>query len=1119
MSLSGYTPSPTGNGAHTPIGVSMEVSHLREAIFHDLTRPGLEKRFPGVDMETIVENIRRLEADPEFTGPEIKAVITLRMSSAILDMLFFPLRAKKKITHLDMNLRKIKRVLLKGLWSPEDAVSFVMIHRKECFCKTEMLQHFTHRSYAEIEALIEHYPWNEFWSDDELAAAKALENYADRASRLNNICPLRDLEECEDLYERELQNSLSEEEEEPFTKDKAYYELLDRHIGTDLTKSGLEASFSEVPLSEIIDDIKALGTAIPLEFTKAEEHYISQWILHNENMDLLEEELIFRSKYEVAAKVKFLKGKVERKKTFKNSLEKLVYDAKWYSTFDGENSRRARRAASLDDVEVMALADRPAKKIKILTPEEQRLREERRALRAAATEKSREEKRLLYEKRKEAAKNKPPRTYNANLNFNKKLLIDAEYFQTVTGNRKKITAGDKRERRPAVKEIYIIPEFKTRQKLKRVQRNLIKASKKRKQMPKKHGRPRKYPKGKAPRDDTSDEEDTLEKLLQDQEELSPGVEEDISPFDPTSILQDTQVPLHSRRLYADGIYQAAGQPPLEFGEYASLDGAEAMLNEDARIPFVDVLGFKIIVDHIKSYHPLPSTFPPVKVPAADQLLQINVLNRVRVRNLLYPQHTELYLLAQPKSNELDPIFEIQKIFQIHYALYFSHSETLKRVIYDEYCAQLGEAIAKNDFAAFMFVIDKWNCLMVELCPYETPLDPSVDINPEIRAYLPQSRFPTREDLSLSVFFNEWEEQNVVSSDGEIGVKETVTEQNGGFEKNAGVKKEAVDGIAAGGRSFMDIILRDDVDENGALKVHSGSQNGAVGSNASVNGSPYQSPTNGPIYTPNSSIKSEITRREGTQQLHVQRMKEIRSPSYSFQFLSRLRQKTSVSRFCMQQLLLRAYIRVVSPDLRKLRSYKAFTAEVYGELLPSFVSEVLTKVNLLPTQKFYDLGSGVGNTTLQAALEFGAAFSGGCEIMEHASHLTQLQVNFLNKQLAVYGLQKLPLKFALLQSFVGNKDVLREAIDCDVFIINNYLFDFPLNVEVGKLLHGLKPGTKIISLRNFIPPRYKVGSEATVFDYLSVEKHEMSDFLSVSWTANKVPYYISTVEREIRPEYL
>lgn len=114
---------------------------------------------------------------------------------------------------------------------------------------------------------------------------------------------------------------------------------------------------------------------------------------------------------------------------------------------------------------------------------------------------------------------------------------------------------------------------------------------------------------------------------------------------------------------------------------------------------------------------------------------------------------------------------------------------------------------------------------------------------------------------------------------------------------------------------------------------------------------------------------------------------------------------------------------------------------------------------------------------------------------------------------------LNITFALSQSFVNNNEVRKKCLNCDVILVNNYLFEFPLNVEVGKLLYGLKPGSKIISLKNFIPPRYKAGSENTVLDYLKVEKFEMSDFYSVSWTANKVPYYISTVQRKILPDYL
>ena len=222
---------------------------------------------------------------------------------------------------------------------------------------------------------------------------------------------------------------------------------------------------------------------------------------------------------------------------------------------------------------------------------------------------------------------------------------------------------------------------------------------------------------------------------------------------------------------------------------------------------------------------------------------------------------------------------------------------------------------------------------------------------------------------------------------------------------------------------------------------------------------------------------------------------------------------------MHQILSRVYARVVSISSNKLRYYKAFTAEVYGELLPCFTSEVLTKVGMKPHHKFYDLGSGVGNTTLQAALEFGAALSGGCELMAHASKLTLEQSNMVQRNLSVFGLKQLNLEWALLQSFADNEQVRRTVIDCDILIVNNYLFDAELNYKVGKLLYGLRPGSKIVSLRNFISPRYKASFDDTVFDYLQVEKHEMEHNMSVSWTANKVPYYISVVQKEVCKQYL
>jgi hypothetical protein len=85
-----------------------------------------------------------------------------------------------------------------------------------------------------------------------------------------------------------------------------------------------------------------------------------------------------------------------------------------------------------------------------------------------------------------------------------------------------------------------------------------------------------------------------------------------------------------------------------------------------------------------------------------------------------------------------------------------------------------------------------------------------------------------------------------------------------------------------------------------------------------------------------------------------------------------------------------YQRSVGPDVDETKKYKSFSSETYGELNPmyvvfihgcgsmlvwlkcvsrSFVSDIIHRLGLGPGKVFLDLGSGVGNCVLQAALQY------------------------------------------------------------------------------------------------------------------------------------------------------
>lgn len=880
------------------------------------------------------------------------------------------------------------------------------------------------------------------------------------------------------------------------TYDPKHMELIRHALKNDLTHSGILRFCGRALGKKIIEFVSDLieekGGSQTVAFTKGEVDYLRSVINSDYLVSAIQGELIFRSEEEISDKLKSLQIICVRQKKFASSVDRLMYEAQWYASI--ADSARGRKRRGRDDGQELADGSNEPSKRRVKPDMDEEATQKRRDMIERAATKRREtlrlkreakERRLIAQQarlktRSELAKNKRrlrhqdrPRTPVDSL------LADADWFQSITGDGNSVQEGQKRIRK---RTFHFVPEFETRHKMKLVKKKMEEKKIEQKRLLRKRKvekkrklklRPGRRGRGRPRAEDYTDDseyESEIESESEEEVEATPDIdvddvsddeEDEPSPFDPVNILKDTPVPLKGRQFFNDSIAKLSPAPLTVPFESEAL-----MLKPSSGIPFMDSTAVDVVGTHFRNYKSLPKSFPPFMI-LRDGNSIINPRNIVRVRYLMYPEHTDAFILALPKSNELNPILEIQKMIQVHCALYFSHSQELQEHIYEEYCQKLKAAVENDKFNQFMIIIDRWNLLMLELTPYALKVDPSEDINSAIRYYLPFNYRKNHSvvDLNLNKFFFD-----VVN--------------NGRPKKPRGRKP------GKRGRPKLSKNLPEPKEEE------------------------LEKAENGHAEVDKSSATEDIPESTYTSRYH-----NVRPAEYPESFLRILTTQNKVSRFAIQQILTAAYARIVGPNSRKLRSYKAFTAEVYGELLPSFISEVLTKVGLEPKHLFYDLGSGVGNTTFQAALEFGVKESGGCEVMSHASNLTSLQATFLDKKIQVLGLHPLNVSFALSQSFVSNEEVKKKCIDCNVVLVNNYLFEFPLNVEVGKLLYGLKPGSKIISLKNFIPPRYKAGADDTILDYLKVEKFEMSDFFSVSWTANKVPYYISTVQKEIRPDYL
>lgn len=200
-----------------------------------------------------------------------------------------------------------------------------------------------------------------------------------------------------------------------------------------------------------------------------------------------------------------------------------------------------------------------------------------------------------------------------------------------------------------------------------------------------------------------------------------------------------------------------------------------------------------------------------------------------------------------------------------------------------------------------------------------------------------------------------------------------------------------------------------------------------------------------------------------------------------------------------------YARTVSPQVNLVRQYEGFSDNVYGELLPKFLSRIFQETNLKSDQVFVDLGSGVGNCVLQAALETGCE-SWGCEMMDNPNTLAQLQAEEFPARCRLWGIK--PGKIHLLHGdFLIHPQIGSVLKRADVVLLNNQAFTAELNEKLKHVFLDLKEGCQIVSLKPFRLPAHKI-KESNVNDPVNVltvvEKERWSSM--VSWTDDPGKWY-------------
>ncbi|KAH9172908.1 S-adenosyl-L-methionine-dependent methyltransferase [Lactarius sanguifluus] len=207
-----------------------------------------------------------------------------------------------------------------------------------------------------------------------------------------------------------------------------------------------------------------------------------------------------------------------------------------------------------------------------------------------------------------------------------------------------------------------------------------------------------------------------------------------------------------------------------------------------------------------------------------------------------------------------------------------------------------------------------------------------------------------------------------------------------------------------------------------------------------------------------------------------------------------------------------YQRTVGPRTHELNHYQAFSDTVYGELMPSLVSRLLSFARARPGTLLLDLGSGVGNVVLQAALQSGcSAF--GVELMEKPAEMACEQRAQMRMRAGMWGVRMGDVELEqanMLESSRVNELMAR----ADVVLVNNKVFGEKLNEAIRPKFLDLKEGALVISLEPFVAGGGRAVTERNVDDIsaiLDVSAHDYHS-MDVSWASGTGKFYVHRVDR-------
>jgi len=133
-----------------------------------------------------------------------------------------------------------------------------------------------------------------------------------------------------------------------------------------------------------------------------------------------------------------------------------------------------------------------------------------------------------------------------------------------------------------------------------------------------------------------------------------------------------------------------------------------------------------------------------------------------------------------------------------------------------------------------------------------------------------------------------------------------------------------------------------------------------------------------------------------------------------------------------------YQRAVGPNIKTLKNYEAFSSTVYGELMPNLSHDIIKLAKLHQESLFLDLGSGVANVVVQAALQTGCK-AYGIELMPQPARVARDMVEQIQIRARMWGVNigEIELEEGDMLKSTRVDELMTKA---DVVLIDNKVFE-------------------------------------------------------------------------------